>query len=404
MIENDQIPLDYYEYELPKKKLFILGNGFDLSHNLPTNFSDFAKYLLKRSLFSQANTRHPLINILHPTSAKHKGNWPQPPNIDFNNPISIVFEDIYKFTWNSILDMGYKLPGDITWDNHRYVITGKHELIVEDHEFLKGVLRSTNPDNWIDFEKAYFKELCRLIMPNQNDVPTGEIWRLNNHFKTIRQEFEKYLIRVLFDHEIADVNGYFELLHKPQIDLKEGEKLNTPYVGEVMILNFNYTPIIENIYKITDQTNPGNRTYQVVHIHGEVSDAKNPIVFGYGDEKDPNYSLIESLEYNHLLEHFKSNQYSRTANYHRVEKFVENEPFQVDIIGHGCGMTDRVLLNYIFEHSNCDRIKIHHHKEYEGYRSTYMNLSRHFSPHKKHDLRTKVLPFKEENRCPQWDD
>lgn len=32
----------------PMKRLFIIGNGFDRAHNLPTSYWDFRKYILTR--------------------------------------------------------------------------------------------------------------------------------------------------------------------------------------------------------------------------------------------------------------------------------------------------------------------------------------------------------------------
>ncbi|RMZ61337.1 hypothetical protein D1632_00105 [Chryseobacterium nematophagum] len=33
----------------------------------------------------------------------------------------------------------------------------------------------------------------------------------------------------------------------------------------------------------------------VIHIHGELNNKSNPIIFGYGDELDEDYRIIEKL-------------------------------------------------------------------------------------------------------------
>ena len=38
------------------KNLFIIGNGFDLAHKLPTRYSDFKNYLTKK--FPSADTKY----------------------------------------------------------------------------------------------------------------------------------------------------------------------------------------------------------------------------------------------------------------------------------------------------------------------------------------------------------
>ena len=32
------------------KTLYIIGNGFDLHHNLPTQYSDFSKYIQEKNV------------------------------------------------------------------------------------------------------------------------------------------------------------------------------------------------------------------------------------------------------------------------------------------------------------------------------------------------------------------
>jgi hypothetical protein len=34
------------------------------------------------------------------------------------------------------------------------------------------------------------------------------------------------------------------------------------------------------------------------------------------------------------------------------------DSFQVLIMGHSCGLSDRTLLNIVFEHNNCRSIKV----------------------------------------------
>jgi hypothetical protein len=85
----------------------------------------------------------------------------------------------------------------------------------------------------------------------------------------------------------------------------------------------------------------------------------------------------------------------RTNNYKRMLDFIENDSFQVQILGHSCGLSDRTLLNTIFEHDNCKSIKVFYH-EYQGENGLTDNLSdieknisRHF--HNKPLMRSKLV-------------
>ena len=55
-------------------------------------------------------------------------------------------------------------------------------------------------------------------------------------------------------------------------------------------------------------------------------------------------------------------------------------------MGHSCGLSDRVLLNNLFEHKNCVSIKPFYWKHKDGkgniiddYNGIYMNISRNFN-------------------------
>ena len=63
-------------------------------------------------------------------------------------------------------------------------------------------------------------------------------------------------------------------------------------------------------------------------------------------------------------------------------EFLMSAPFQVMIMGHSCGNSDRTLLNTVFEHGNCVSIKPFYHK-WEGGGDNYLelvqNISRNFT-------------------------
>jgi hypothetical protein len=51
-----------------------------------------------------------------------------------------------------------------------------------------------------------------------------------------------------------------------------------------------------------------------------------------------------------------------TKNFYELTRFIESNNFQTYIYGHSCGISDRTMLNQIFEHENCKSIKIFYHK------------------------------------------
>lgn len=107
----------------------------------------------------------------------------------------------------------------------------------------------------------------------------------------------------------------------------------------IMLLSFNYT-------KTAKMYNNFNITHN--YIHGELEKPEN-IIFGYGDELDKSYQSILDMNDNELLRNVKSVKYLETRHYHDLLEFLLAAPFQVLIMGHSCGNSDRTLLNTFFE-------------------------------------------------------
>lgn len=78
----------------------------------------------------------------------------------------------------------------------------------------------------------------------------------------------------------------------------------------------------------------------------------------------------------------ESIRYLETPNYRNVLSFLESEPFQVLIMGHSCGNSDRTLLNTIFEYKNCVFIKPYYYIKEDGtdnYIELVQNISRNLT-------------------------
>ena len=146
----------------------------------------------------------------------------------------------------------------------------------------------------------------------------------------------------------------------------------------LMLLNFNYT-------RTADLYLPQDKKlaywFPIDHIHGQLNDPQS-IIFGYGDELDDNYRNIVKLNNNEHLRNIKSIRYLETQNYRNMLAFIESAPYQVYIMGHSCGNSDRTLLNTLFEHKNCISIKPFYHRLEDGsdnYLEIVQNISRNFT-------------------------
>ena len=141
----------------------------------------------------------------------------------------------------------------------------------------------------------------------------------------------------------------------------------------IMLLNFNYTN--------TADMYSNNMVSFVNHIHGLLEKPES-MIFGYGDELDDNFKKLLDSNENECLRNIKSIKYQESDNYRNVLSFIESAPFQVCIMGHSCGNSDRTLLNTLFEHKNCISIKPYYYIKENGtdnYLDIIQNISRNFT-------------------------
>ena len=165
-------------------------------------------------------------------------------------------------------------------------------------------------------------------------------------------------------------------------DIKNGDKKVCEVFSlpeRTLLLNFNYTKTAD-LYVSSDSGIPVN------HIHGELDDEHNPVIFGYGDELDEDYKTISNLNDNSYLTNIKSIRYLETDNYRQLLRFIGSAPYQIYIMGHSCGNSDRTLLNTLFEHKNCVSIKPYYFEwtdeegnQGDNYIEIIQNISRNFN-------------------------
>lgn len=143
----------------------------------------------------------------------------------------------------------------------------------------------------------------------------------------------------------------------------------------IMLLNFNYLTTADLYFSDKEDL------FGINHIHGELSYPKS-VIFGYGDELDENYKRLSEKNDNEYLRNIKSIQYLEAPNYRVLLEFIESDAYQIYIMGHSCGNSDRTLLNTLFEHKNCVSIKPFYHKWGDGtdnYMELVQNISRNFT-------------------------
>lgn len=166
----------------------------------------------------------------------------------------------------------------------------------------------------------------------------------------------------------------------------DGTDVYKLFPGKVFLLNFNYTTYIESKFRDTLPkvlVNAFDGDQIVHHIHGDLND-ENSIIFGYGDDSDEMYKKLSDKNNNRFLENDKTVKYLGSARYRNFFGFIESAPFQVCIMGHSCGISDRTLLSTIFQHENCVSIKPYFYEngDNDDYYEIIKNISRCFDDKK----------------------
>ena len=434
-------------------RIILIGNGFDLAHGLETSYknfiddywSGFIEYCFNQDRLNSFRfyeydcitldmrlSRYAFSDLFREESEKRILNLPNKQLISF-------------FEFNQKID---KLNNELN-------LVQKIQFSVN-NKFLKRLLEKSNKEvGWVDIENEYYKFLINMLNKGINSgYYYVSITALNDDYNHIKEKLKDYLNIVINKTEILKSEQiqkiiYSSILLKDFIDVgkesiasdeywkvkrdREGsddvrykqlsvktrprlsnyenysgnelkgcilsdlekEEIANEYfdlkLSEILFLNFNYTDI-EKHYSFNDDFK-----IERIHIHGELNNTQSPIIFGYGDELEENYSKLENLQDNAYLENIKSVKYLETDNYKQMLNFINSDKYQIIILGHSCGNSDRTLLNTLFEHENCVSIKPYYYQykdkkngeTKDNYSDIVRNISRNFTDKK--SMRDKVV-------------
>ena len=349
-------------------RIILIGNGFDLAHGLKTSYADFIDDLWEHD-------RVGLINNLDADIFTYEGKYitVQAPR---NTNVTFKAKSIQAKGFSFFIELGDTQFSDL--NNNRIEIILRYR-----NKFLFDISLKQTLKNWVDVEEAYYTELIELLRDDEPHLSDRKVIKefsenekkvkmLNKEFSELQMALENYLEKQMannvFSTEINDI-FYSSVSQDDFIEKSDESKI----AENTLFLNFNYTPTLVCYVN--------NQLSSIIHIHGKIKAPDNPIVFGYGDEIDERYIMLENKNNNEYLANIKSFKYSRTNNYRDMLRFIFSGKYQVFIMGHSCGLSDRTLLNVLFEHENCKSIKIFYYIDKNGndnYSETYMNLSRSF--------------------------
>jgi hypothetical protein len=410
-------------------RIILIGNGFDLAHQLKTSYhhfmSDYWEEFAQKYLETEAgkpyedefiafqNTNGPKGGVDAYSGATYEGD---PLCESFLTFVSKV-GDVHCYNDLKLLIKEAKDSSGLI-----YKLTFKND-------FWGHLCKTSCLETWVDIENEYYEELKKCLLSGTSDLTA--VTQLNKDFEQVKSRLAVYLTKAFeqkitknedieaiisslvrlddiavaeqdtfldnvlmevqefggmypdeIDEEMRKHPEYFVMNTEKQAlramirDKIEKGQLKDYMRPYVLLLNFNYSPTAKTLYAETKDWD-----YDLIHIHGELDNPANPMIFGYGDEIDEHYQKIVNSNKNDYLKNIKSIHYLETGQYRRLLSFIESAPYQVFIMGHSCGNSDRTLLNTLFEHKNCLSIKPFYYKKDDGtddYINIVQNISRNF--------------------------
>ena len=395
-------------------RLVLIGNGFDLAHGLKTSYKDFIQWYWEERIFK--------------LKTEYSGE-----SSDELCTIKLTTKDMDIQSWHTYI---FSTGHTTTPNNELYMFLKENRNICEfsyTSTFFENINHEVEVKNWVDIENEYYKLLVRYAKEEITENAKREkIEKLNNELDLLKKDLIKYLriqenqvtgkktdiqdmiydslkiediatskLDAFFEHVISKINEDYKSateakkesieyeIFRTEDEYEKRKLIQTRNINweyrkpeQTMVLSFNYTSTVQKY------TLDSNKPIKIIPIHGYVGNTSN-IIFGYGDELDENYKLLENLNDNSALINIKSHHYLESPNYKKLLDFAEADAFQICIFGHSCGNSDRTLLNTLFEHKNCVSIKPYYYgwQDDDGiWKDNYMdlviNISRNFNDKK----------------------
>ena len=346
-------------------RLVLIGNGFDCAHNLKTRYENFINWYWE-------NWGVKLLQGMNRSESDGLCTFKIKDEIEVSNWA-------YAFGWyyqrkNPLIPWDPKEVIKIAM-NDRKLCEWKMEPL------LKRIIKNFSTKKWVDIENDYYSLLTEekntmkgYIIPNYKE--------LNNQLDIMRLKLIDYL-RIENEKDTVAIKEVEDKIFQPirnrEVALASRGKMNyrnpeVNSISKIMLLNFNYTKTPE-LYSTKE------KNISINYIHGRIN-IPDSVIFGYGDELDSSFQKLKDLNNNECLRYIKSIRYLESDNYRKMLEFIESAPFQVCIMGHSCGNSDRTLLNTLFEHRNCVSVKPYYYIDEDGkdnYLDLVQNISRNFT-------------------------
>ena len=349
-------------------RLVLIGNGFDLAHGLKTSYKDFIFWYWKQRVTG-------LYNVGSNTSD------------DSLCTLEVIRETWSAFCFRNMMSIN-KEDGKSLF---QFLNTHKEHFMIRHTAFFGNIHKSIETKGWVDIENEYYKLLEQHSIINYS---TKEIEKLNKQLQYLQELLTKYLTEINQQDISVDMiikDKIYSPIETSDISI-EGKSTWNKYINACAIKDKDFWDRRLRDYGIIGQNRESfiNDIDNFNHLTEFFPDIPRPyrlpesimlLDFNYTKTVNKYMKTEDIFNNNDCLTNIKTIKYLESDKYRKVLQFIESAPFQVCIMGHSCGNSDRTLLNTIFEHKNCVSIKPYYYLKEDGtdnYIELIQNISRNF--------------------------
>jgi hypothetical protein len=256
---------------------------------------------------------------------------------------------------------------------------------------LLNALLNEEKELWSDIESTYYQILTNLKNKEYLRNEFREVYQYNN-VKELNSDF-------------AEIKKWLTMhLDFQQKDFKQIENYTDFFKSlgkqDAVILNFNYTNTVK------EYINRSDLNIEIIHIHGELNNPENPIIFGFAASNEESKKLLAEND-NNYIQNIKKFNYLYTNNEDRLKEHLQSKEFNVFILGHSCGISDKLILSQILNHEGIVKIYPFYFKDRMGYFETMVNIDRIIDDYSKTGIQKtsfhKLVSFPNAYPMPQTD-
>lgn len=334
------------------KKILVVGNGFDLAHELPTRYSDFLIFInmwdtlgkskpyekfgsginktkLPKFLSQTANVYTMLESLLNPEEFNE---W----RYDYKNLIEnncFVKFFISSFKINNGSEKWIDLESEIQQLIHFLQDVAYNELNGQEFNL-----------KWTKYPQHLPKCLNTYVV---NKMRTSENYVIRDKYELLKMDEIWKELKIELNQVRIALYRYLLLIDRTKTPNKK-DVLDTIIDDQTYIINFNYTSTCEKVYKIDKN--------KIHYIHGHISsnqsDNKYGIVLGMPDSDKKTDTV-------YFKKYFQRIQYKTGTKYKSWLSLGHEHKIEVIFYGHSMDENDKDLIYTIIKNTNTEKTTIY---------------------------------------------